>query len=95
VPLDAPDQALLRRASGVEPQHRLHHDAREPTEQACVLGQAAPLREGGLQQRAVLRLLLAARAVVNLGVGAVSGDLARCREATAPLRLALFERSST
>jgi hypothetical protein len=38
---------LLRRASGVKRQHRLHHDAREPAEQPSVLGQAAapPERE--------------------------------------------------
>ena len=46
-------------------------------------------------QRAVLHVLLAARAVVDLGAGAVSGDLARCREAATLLRLALAGRSST
>ena len=49
----------------------------------------------GLLQRAVLRLLLTARAVVDLGAGSVSGDLARCREAATLLRLALAARSST
>ena len=49
----------------------------------------------GLLQRAVLRLLLAARAVVDLGAGAVSGDLARCREGAALLRLSLLGRSAT
>ncbi len=40
-------------------------------------------------QRAVLRPLLAGRAGVELVAGAVSGDLARCRQALALLRLAL------
>jgi hypothetical protein len=35
------EPALLRRASGLERQHRLRHDAREPAEQPCVLGQTA------------------------------------------------------
>ena len=39
------EPTLLRRASGVERQHRLDYDAREPAEQRCVLGQAAPPRE--------------------------------------------------
>ena len=43
-------------------------------------------------QRAAVRLLLAARACLGLGAGAVSGDLARCREAAALLRLALSGR---
>ena len=49
----------------------------------------------GLLQRAVLRLLLTARAVVDLGAGSVSGDLARCREAAALLRVALRARWPT
>jgi GT2 family glycosyltransferase len=48
-----------------------------------------------LLQRTALRLLLAARAFVELGAGSVSGDLARCREAAALLRLTLAGRSST
>jgi GT2 family glycosyltransferase len=48
-----------------------------------------------LLQRAALRLLLAGRAGVELGAGAVSGDLVRCREAMALLRLALAGRSAT
>ncbi len=42
----------------------------------------------GLLQRAALRLLLASRAGLGLGAGAVSGDLGRCRESLALLRLA-------
>jgi N-acetylglucosaminyl-diphospho-decaprenol L-rhamnosyltransferase len=43
----------------------------------------------GVPQRAVLHLLLTARALVDLCAGAVSFDLTRCHEATALLRLAL------
>jgi hypothetical protein len=48
-----------------------------------------------LLQRGALRLLLAGRAGLELAKGGVSGDLARCREAAALLRLALAGRSST
>jgi len=48
-----------------------------------------------LLQRAALRLLLAARGGVELGAGAVSGDLRRCREAIALLRLSLSALSFT
>ena len=46
-------------------------------------------KHGDFLQRAAVRLLLAARACLGLGAGAVSGDLARCREAMALLRLSL------
>ncbi len=49
----------------------------------------------GLLQHAVLRLLLATRALVDIGAGAVSGDLARSREGAALLRLSLLGRSAT
>ena len=49
----------------------------------------------GLLQGAVLRLLLVARAALDLSAGAVSGDLARCREAATLLRLALPGGSAT
>ena len=49
----------------------------------------------GLPQRALLRLLLAGRAGVELARGAVSGDLARCREAAELLRLSLSAPSLT
>ena len=49
----------------------------------------------GLLQRAALHLLLAGRAGLELAAGAVSGDLARCREAAALLRVALGARWPT
>ena len=49
----------------------------------------------GLPQRALLRLLLAGRAGVELARGAVSGDLARCREAAELLRFSLSAPSLT
>jgi GT2 family glycosyltransferase len=49
----------------------------------------------GLLQRAALRVLIAARACLELAAGAVSGNLARCREAAALLRLSLSGRSAT
>jgi GT2 family glycosyltransferase len=49
----------------------------------------------GLLQRVVLHLLLTARALADVGAGAVSGDIARCREGAALLRLSLLGRSAT
>ncbi len=49
----------------------------------------------GLPQRALLRLLLAGRAGVELARGAVSGDLTRCRGAAELLRLSLSAPSLT
>ena len=49
----------------------------------------------GLLQRAALRVLIGARACLELAAGAVSGDLARCREAATLLRLALPGGSAT
>jgi hypothetical protein len=49
----------------------------------------------GPPERGALRLLLAGRALLELGKGAVSGDFARCREAIALLHLALAGRLAT
>ena len=49
----------------------------------------------GLPQRAALRLLLAGRAGLDLFAAAVSGDLARIRDAMALLQLAVLGRSAT
>jgi N-acetylglucosaminyl-diphospho-decaprenol L-rhamnosyltransferase len=49
----------------------------------------------GLPQRAALRLLLAARAGLELLAATVSGDLARLREAMALLQLAVLGPSAT
>jgi len=46
----------------------------------------------GFLRHAALRLLLASRAGVELAAGAVSGDVGRCREGVALLRLALGGR---